>query len=132
MSMILRSIVLTTLGLLSLAGCTPADAPQTAPAAEASQSFSRDMSVTDRATCTAAGGKVERRGRIGAELCVRPFADAGKQCTDTAQCQGKCIGTAAQASSTVPVSGQCQADDRMFGCYSQIRQGKAVDAICVD
>jgi hypothetical protein len=69
---------------------------------------------------------------MAAELCVRPFADAGKQCTDSAQCQGKCIGTADQASSTAPVAGQCQADDRLFGCYSQIQQGKAVSAICVD
>lgn len=132
MAMNIRHIALSALGILALAGCTPAGAPQGAPAAEPNQSFSRDMSSADRAACTAAGGKVERRGRVGAELCVRPFADAGKQCTDTSQCQGKCVGTADQASSTVPVSGRCQPDDRMFGCYSEIKQGKAVNAICVD
>jgi len=63
---------------------------------------------------------------------VQPFADAGKQCTDTSQCEGKCVGTADQASSTVPLSGQCQPDDRMFGCYSEIKQAKAVNTICVD
>jgi putative hemolysin len=127
-----RCIAMAALGMLAVAGCTPAQAPQGAPAAEPSQSFSRDMSSADRASCTAAGGTVERRGRIGAELCVRPFADASKQCTDSAQCQGKCVGTAEQVSSTAPVTGQCQADDRMFGCHSEIRQGKAVNAVCID
>jgi putative hemolysin len=132
MRMTFRDIAITALGVLALAGCTPSQAPQAASVPEANQSFARDMSAADRATCTSSGGRVERRGRLGAELCVKPFADAGKQCTDTSQCQGKCVGTADQASSTVPVSGQCQADNRLFGCYSEIKAGKAVNAICVD
>lgn len=125
-----RNLFLVSLGALVLGGCTPSTPAATEAAG--GQSFSRDMSVADRTACITGGGRVERRGRIGAELCVKPFADAGKQCTDTAQCAGKCVGTADQASATGPISGQCQADDRLFGCYSEIKAGKAMNAICVD
>jgi putative hemolysin len=127
-----RSVIMSIAGSLALAACVPAKAPRDASAPEPSQSFSREMSLADRSACTSAGGRIERRGRIGAELCVRPFADAGKQCTDSSQCEGKCIGSSEQASSTMPVSGQCQADDRLFGCHSEISQGKAVNTICID
>jgi hypothetical protein len=130
----LRSFAIAAFGALVLGGCTPAQAPQNAPAADASgpQSIARQMSAADRSACTSSGGRVERRGRLQAELCIRPFADAGKQCTDSAQCDGKCIGTSDQSTTAAPVSGTCQADDRLFGCYSEVLGGKAVNAICVD
>jgi putative hemolysin len=86
----MRAFLTAIVGGLVLAGCTPtaAPAPEAAP-----QSFPREMSVADRAACTGSGGRVERRGRMGAELCVMPFADAGKACTDKADCQGKCVST---------------------------------------
>jgi putative hemolysin len=122
-----RSILIAGLGALALTGCTSATPPQ--PQA-GGQSFARDMSTADRTACISAGGRVERRGRLGAELCVRPFADAGKACTDSAQCQGKCV---SQGNAETPAqAGQCQADDRLFGCYSEIKDGKAASTICVD
>ncbi len=123
----MRAFLIAALGGLALSGCTPTQAPAPAPGG---QSFPRELSVADQAACTAAGGKVERRGRIGAELCVKPFADAGKACTDTAQCEGKCVATGNPE--TPPVAGRCQADDRLFGCYSEIKGGKAAYTICVD
>lgn len=121
------AILMGALGAITLSACTPATPPQ--PQA-GGQSFARDMSAADRTACTSAGGRVERRGRLGAELCVRPFADAGKVCTDSAQCQGKCV---SQGNAETPVqAGQCQADDRLFGCFSEIKGGKPAYTICVD
>lgn len=140
----LRTLVLTALGALALGGCTPAEAPQTqpgpvAPTAPAgpsepagNQSYARDMSAADKAACTSGGGTVQRRGMLGMEMCVHPYADAGKQCSDSSQCQGKCVGSAGSTSTSSAVTGQCQADDRLFGCYSEIKGGKAAYAICVD
>lgn len=122
----MRGFLIAVLGGLVLAGCTPAADP--APAA-GSQSFSRDMKAADRTACLSSGGRVERRGRMQAELCVRPFADAGKACTDKADCQGKCVST---GNDPAAAAGQCQADDRLFGCYSEIVGGKAANTICVD
>ncbi len=127
---ILGKATLAAFGLVSLAGCMPVEAPQAN--AETGSGLSREMSVADRTACTSGGGKVERRGRMGMELCVRPYADAGKSCTDSSQCDGKCIGDAGAAPDAPQVAGQCQADDRLFGCYSEIKGGKAANAICVD
>jgi hypothetical protein len=122
----MRRLNMVALAGLLLAGCAPAKAP--APEAGA-QSFPREMSLADRTACIAGDGRVERRGRLQAEACIHPFADAGKACTDTSQCQGKCVSTGNPTDAT---AGQCQADDRLFGCYSEIKGGKAVNTICVD
>lgn len=125
-----RALFLAALSGLSLCACTPTQAPEAAPTTPAGQSLVRDMSGPDKAACQASGGRVERRGRLGSELCVRPFADAGKSCTDSAQCQGKCVATGNTAEPQT--AGQCQADDRLFGCYSEIKGGKSAYTICVD
>lgn len=123
---------LLALGVFALGACAPQPAAPEAPPAAGEQSFSREMSAADKAACTSAGGTVQRRGRIQAESCVHAFADAGKVCTDSAQCEGKCVGSAGDATSATAVKGQCQADDRLFGCYAEVKDGKAVNAICVD
>jgi hypothetical protein len=126
----MRGYLGTALAACVLAACTPSAQPETSPQGAGPQSFSRDMNAADRAACTSAAGRVERRGRMGAELCIHAYADAGKQCTDSAQCQGKCVSGGNPG--TPPVAGQCQADDRLFGCYSEIKGGKSVGAICID
>ena len=122
----LLAALIAPLSGLALAGCAPqpAAAPESGP-----QSYPRELSAADRTACTAGGGRVERRGRLQAETCVHPFADAGKACTDSAECAGKCVSIGNSSEAT---AGQCQADDRLFGCYSEIKAGKSVNTICVD
>ncbi|WP_454597176.1 hypothetical protein [Qipengyuania sp. SM2507] len=123
----MRGLLILGSALLATA-CVPAEAPDTAE-----QPFEMTLSGAERASCAADGGTVERRGRIGAELCVIPFADAGKSCTDAAQCEGQCIAeeTGPQPDVENP-KGMCQADDRLFGCYSTLEDGKVATTICVD
>jgi len=133
----LRTVLVAAFGALALVGCAPQDGPQppTPPSGGEkgqNQSYSRDMSAADRAACQAEDGTVQRRGMLGMEQCVHAYADAGKQCTDSAQCQGKCVGSAGAVSPDKSASGTCQADDRLYGCYAEVRQGRAVAAICVD
>lgn len=90
------------------------------------------MGEADKASCTASGGVVERRGRLGVETCIHTYADAGKVCTDSAQCSGKCLATGHEEASTAPVQGQCQHDDHQFGCYAQVNNGHRAATICVD
>lgn len=143
----LRTVLVAAFGALALVGCAPQDGPQppssptpaspappTQPAGHKGegQDYNRDMSADDRAACQSAGGTVQRRGMLGMEQCVHPYADAGKPCTDSAQCQGKCVGSAGAVSPDKAASGTCQADDKLYGCYAEVKQGKAVNAICVD
>lgn len=85
-----------------------------------------------QAVCAARGGNLERVGRAQTLQCVVPFADAGKSCTDGGECQsGRCLGSV-DASGQSNVTGQCQASNMQFGCYTHVRNGRAEAAICVD
>jgi hypothetical protein len=129
--------VLAIAMLAALAGCTVAPAADTptpaatfAPASHAA--FGQPFTAAEATACTAAGGKVSRRGRLGTDYCVTALADAGKVCSDKADCTGKCIGAATAAAGSA-VTGTCQPDNGpLFGCYSTVVGGKATAAICVD
>ncbi len=131
-----RGFVAVAMGVFALVACSPAEAPgegTVAPGGTGRASYARDMDAKERADCTADGGTVQRRGMLGMEMCVHAYADAGRTCTDSAQCQGRCVGPAGgEGSAGAAVSGQCQADDRLFGCYSEVKGGSAAYAICVD
>jgi hypothetical protein len=88
--------------------------------------------ATAASACAAQGGRIERVGRAQTVQCVIPFADASRACTDGAQCSsGNCIG-AVDAAGQSNVSGQCQASNMRFGCYTRVVNGRAGAAICVD
>jgi putative hemolysin len=106
------------LALSLLAACAPAPAPQ--PAAQSAD-----------ASCAARGGTLQPVGRLQRPTCVVPYADAGKTCSDKADCQGACIAEGnleAQDATT----GQCQKTNVQFGCYAKIVGGKSTGAICID
>lgn len=86
------------------------------------------------AQCTANGGTVERRGMRGSEMCVMPYADAGKVCTDASQCEGSCLaeGRADPSQTGQGAKGICQADDKLFGCVAFIKKGVQGATICID
>ena len=116
-------------GVLALAGChgdPPADSMPDAPRDVASV-----MPAPDAAACKAQGGMLDRRGRAQTLMCVHPYPDAGRQCTDTQQCTGKCV-TAPDDGPDGQIVGTCQADDALFGCFAEVVGGKAVRAMCVD
>jgi len=107
------------LALSLLAACAPA-AQAPAPAAQSAD-----------ASCAARGGTMQPVGRLQRPTCVVPYADAGKTCSDKADCQGACIAEGnleAQGATT----GQCQKTNVQFGCYAKIVGGKSTGAICID
>lgn len=145
MAMIFDKRTWTTLAIaaLALSGCMakPAESQeeetiQPTSAMPVPDAIGGTLSAAERERCLRSGGLVERRGRMGAELCVHRYSDAGKVCSDKRDCLGKCIGRPAAGSPgdhpTGRVTGLCQADDRLFGCYSEIENGREVRAICVD
>jgi putative hemolysin len=125
----IRPLLAATTALL-LAACSQvaADEPNASPAP--ARGFT--LSASDAAACQAGGGQVAVRGRLQAELCVQPFADAGKACTDNSQCEGACVSESMEAAAGETVTGQCQADNRPFGCFAELEQGRPVRGICID
>ena len=114
---------LTVLACL-LAGCSTPSAKPVSKSGPAMTSFSlRD--------CAAVGGKVRPIGRAGTMTCVIPYLDAGKTCRDSGECMGMCI--TAPASAGTHLKGTCSPDSgAVFGCYSEVKRGKALPGICVD
>lgn len=128
----MRALFLAPILLLG-AACTQAVADEPGAAGEvvAPDAQAGSSAPIDGDACTAAGGFLDRRGRANTLMCVHPYADAGEQCTDNQQCDGKCV-AAPDDGPDGEVVGTCQADDALFGCYAEVVDGKLVRAICVD
>lgn len=115
----MRILAFTAVAALLLSAC----APTAEPAAPSAQTLA--------AQCSAKGGSIQPVGKAQIPTCVVLYADAGKACTDKSQCEGACIleGNLEPASD---VTGQCQKNNRQFGCYAKVVNGKSTGAICVD
>lgn len=86
----------------------------------------------DAKACAAAGGEVRPVCRRGLPACVLSYSDAGKACTDKADCQGKCLVTGEAPAAGTPAQGQCQANDDPCGCRTEVMGGVAQLGICID
>lgn len=87
---------------------------------------------SERTTCEAAGGMVERGGLIGAEQCVLPYCDAGQACSDSSECIGQCFDTSASVPAGSPIVGACQPNNSPFGCRTEVVNGQRGPTLCVD
>jgi len=116
-------ILAAVIALFALAACAPmsgGEGPATAPS-------------IDVAACTANGGTVKPVCRMQKPACIFAYADAGKSCTDSDQCKGRCIAAeGAMPEGGATVAGICEADNDLCGCSTEIVGGKAVAGRCVD
>ena len=80
--------------------------------------------------CKALGGTIKKVGFEWSH-CVYPSSDAGKACTDAAQCEGACM-----ADAKVPqghgTQGRCAAMVNERGCQNYVTKGVASGFLCVD
>ena len=86
------------------------------------------------AACTSAGGAIQPVCRMQSPMCVIAFTDAGRSCTDGAQCgSGRCYAappTAASGGSGA--TGQCAPTNDPCGCNQRVEDGVALPTLCVD
>jgi hypothetical protein len=67
--------------------------------------------------------------------CVVPYPDGGKSCSDDSQCKGGCIAQlnfGPVAKPGTPVRGVCEQANDGFGCTTHVKNGRALDTLCVD
>jgi hypothetical protein len=120
----LTSRALVAVLALALASCAPAPGLDEAPGAVQS------LSPT---ACAARGGTMTPVGRMQTMQCVVTYGDAGKACTDGAQCQGDCrADPAVTLREGQSARGVCQASSNRFGCFTTIKGGKAEATLCID
>lgn len=136
--------------LLALAALTAAACTAPAPAPEQQGAFVgidgkplvtpegdidhavQDALTANPAACAKAGGEVRRVCMMGVPMCVVTFADAGKACSDSAECSGRCLVKEAGAQPMQPAKGQCAATNDPCGCFQTVEKGLAQYALCAD
>ncbi len=77
--------------------------------------------------CKEIGGKWGPRGMLEELICNPKTLDGGKQCTDSDQCQGKCISKTGQGN-----IGQCSEYELIYGCLTFFENGQPTPPICID
>ena len=93
------------------------------------------LAAIDSDACAQAGGTVRQEGLLGMFRCVLPYSDAGKQCRDVSDCEGRCFaqdGVTNFDSQPGDFIGVCEADDSPFGCFGEITDGTLDGMLCVD
>ena len=130
-------ILLPAIAALALAGCAfshPKAAPEPAarPAYTRIDIASEIATPAEREACTAAGGNIMRAGLMGREHCIQTYPDAGKACSDEADCIGTCRYEADGSAIGKRAEGTCQVTDDVFGCYATVDKGVVSPVLCVD
>jgi hypothetical protein len=70
----------------------------------------RAVAQLDPEKCRSDGGTIESVGIFGHPICVRPYADAGKVCSDKSECLGRCLAPVGAALDS-RMTGTCEKDD---------------------
>lgn len=120
-------------GLLSLLAVACAPLTQEAPRSGPAMAEKPVPAATEEA-CAAQGGDWAPVCRLQKPQCVLTFSDAGKACTDSAQCQGRCETdfSKGQIPAGEPAAGRCSMNSNPCGCSQRVEGGVATPALCVD
>lgn len=86
--------------------------------------------VASESDCLQRGGQWMQLGRAQVKQCLLRTNDAGKACSDSAQCEGLCLAPEGSQDGAA-VGGTCAVDTNKFGCQQRLRDGVAV-TMCVD
>jgi hypothetical protein len=62
----------------------------------------------------------------------RYYSDAGKVCTDSSQCLGRCLASKDAKVGQSKVTGLCQGYKHRIGCAGELAEGKVIHVICID
>lgn len=85
----------------------------------------------EAAACAARGGNYQPVCLMGRPMCVLPHADAGKSCTDSSQCEGRCV-VENGADPGKQVTGVCSRNNNPCGCFTLVQNGVSQPTLCAD
>lgn len=83
------------------------------------------------AACAKAGGQVQPVCMLQKPMCVIAFKDAGKTCSDSSDCSGRCL-IEGQAQPQSKATGKCTASNDPCGCFQIVEKGVAGYPLCAD
>lgn len=119
------------LGLVAVATATSSLSSGAARTNPVEASFRRAAAV-----CKARGGVIRTVCLRAQPMCVLLYRDAGRPCTDSSQCLGRCLASGPTRRPfwpwEKPVVGACARDNDPCGCKTEIVRGRPQDDICTD
>lgn len=86
----------------------------------------------DGKACRAKGGHVGGYDMFGLPTCLQPLSDGGKACTDKADCEGRCLNAGPPLPPGTAVSGICQREEPLGGCWQEVTGGRAMQGWCAE
>ncbi|MFZ9396204.1 MAG: hypothetical protein ACO25F_09120 [Erythrobacter sp.] len=92
------------------------------------------MTAEEKRACRAEGGKPFTLGPAHGQYCQRRYADGGRACTDSSQCEGKCEAKSMrtdEAENDPPVVGMCQRVYPKQGCTIEVIDGRTPGMACI-
>jgi hypothetical protein len=87
--------------------------------------------IGTEAACKTYGGDWRPICMMQKPACVVTFKDAGKSCSDSSECSGRCQ-TSGSAPPESAVRGVCTATSDPCGCFQLVEKGKAGYPLCAD
>lgn len=81
--------------------------------------------------CAKAGGEIRPVCMLQKPMCVIAFKDAGKTCSDSSECSGRCQ-TEEQVQPQKATTGKCTASNDPCGCFQIVEKGVAGYPLCAD
>ena len=115
---------------LLLAGCQQWEGYRTQKQVE---TWRREaLEKIDVQACTERGGTVRGVCMFGLPACVVEYSDAGKTCSDSAECEGDCRLQESRLPIGTKTTGFCTENNDPCGCWSQIEDGEVTETICAD
>jgi hypothetical protein len=82
--------------------------------------------------CRQRHGDYRRVCMLGRYSCVTRFADAGRRCRSSSDCQGRRCLYRGPGNVRGPVTGQCVATSDPCGCFTTVENGRIAGGLCVD
>jgi hypothetical protein len=137
-----RAFVMAVVALMMAACAGPQDAPESGPfvgingkplkMADGNIDNSVQEALTANAeACATAGGQVRPVCMMQKPMCVISFRDAGKTCSDSSDCSGRCQ-TEEQVAPMKAATGKCTPTNDPCGCFQAVEKGVAQYALCAD
>ena len=132
--MIIRMILAAAALLLSACAQPAMTSLPAPPEAVAPDSVVKvDWQAADSAEkCATISGEWRPICMMQKPACVVTYKDAGKACTDSSQCSGRCITAGTGAKPDAPATGICTTVSDPCGCFQTVENGKAGYPLCAD
>ena len=90
------------------------------------------LAKIDVLACLSHGGVIKGVCMSDLPTCVQQYLDAGKKCSDSAECVGECRIEHDFVKKNLPAVGYCSADNNPCGCFQLIKSGVAQAVLCAD